>query len=121
MTPVLKNLDLGSHIGFDEFVPDDAECFSVWITATVGPLGEEGGEQFQIRVCTPLYLKGEVMGGQAVWGRHALIVERYDPRLIRTKIETYLDRCRGDDWTAVAERVARIGLWEFEDYCPHPG
>ncbi|WP_425508353.1 Imm8 family immunity protein [Tahibacter amnicola] len=34
------------------------------------------------------------------------------------EIRRYCERCIGGDWKAVAQKVARIGQWEFEDYQP---
>jgi hypothetical protein len=118
MKAVLKDIDLGSPVGFEEFVPKDPNDFSVWITASVGPAEAEGADLFQLEVCTPSYIRNELLAGGGVWGRHKLLVDRYDPELIRKIIADRVDHCDGSNWVEVAERVARFAHWEFEDYQP---
>lgn len=107
--------------GVETYSPEDPECFDVWITASIGPVGEEGAELFQFRVTTPAYLARTVVGDEAQWMRHTLLVVRYDPQIVREALERYLDPLEGDDWNEVAQKVARIAFWEFEDYRPVEG
>jgi len=120
MKAIVKNIDLGSHVGFDEYCPEEEECFGLWITVHVGPDDEEGAHLYQILVCTPDWItkkyRHEHRHTGAVWGRHMLIVFRYDPDHIRREIERYVEGCTGKDFWEVAQKVARIGAWEFEDY-----
>jgi hypothetical protein len=45
-----------------------------------------------------------------------LIVFEYDyDRLLRT-IEQVCESTEGDTWQEVADRLSRLGAWEFEDY-----
>ena len=118
MKAILKDIDLSSTIGFKEFAPQRPEAFSIFITASIGN-ETEGADLFEIQVCTPEYLKEQISLKGALWGRHMLIVNRYDPLAIETKIKAYLDDCNGKDWPEVAVRVSRIGHWEFEDYQPY--
>ena len=120
MKAILKGIDLNSVVGFEEFVPDNYEVFSIWITAEIGN-ESEGADLFQIQVCTPGYLQEQVSTENAVWGRHMLIVDHYHPPTIRKKIEAYLDHCTGSDWKEIAKLVARMASWEFEDYQPFTG
>ena len=70
-------------------------------------------------VSTPAALNVLLARDGIVIGRHLLLVKRVD----RTRIEAFLaDRLRridGDSWDVVAEKISRIGYWEFEDYTPH--
>jgi hypothetical protein len=116
MKAIVKNIDLGSHIGFDEYCPEEEECFGLWLTVLVGPDNEEGGHLYQILVCTPDWITKKYHHTEAVWGRHMLIVFRYDSGHIRREIERYVEGCIGKDFGEIAQKVARIGAWEFEDY-----
>jgi hypothetical protein len=120
MKAIIKNIDLGSNVGFEEYSPDEATCFGVWIFLTAGPDDAEGGHLFDILVCTPDWLKKVYLSqqGGAVWGRHMLIVFRYDPEQIKNEISKYLEQCEGKDFWEMAQKIARIGFWEFEDYKP---
>jgi hypothetical protein len=120
MKAIVKNIDLGSHIGFDEYCPEEDECFGVWITVHVGPDDEEGSHLYQILVCTPEWIKQKNYPNGTAWGRHMLIVFRYDPDQIRREISRYVEGCTGKNFWEIAQKVARIGAWEFEDYVVLP-
>lgn len=99
------------------FVPDDGEKFAFLLQVMVGPEGEEGEESFDIEVCTPKWLAETYDQNEVVFGRHRLIVFKYDFEKISSAIRKYIgDHCTGDTWEEVAEKIARIGHWEFEDY-----
>jgi hypothetical protein len=50
-----------------------------------------------------------------------LIVKDYDPSLIKKLVRKFVERWSGESWHEVAQKVARIGAWEFEDYpVPNP-
>ena len=49
-------------------------------------------------------------------GRHHLIVMEYNFERIVRSIEDFIKQCTGADWNEVAEKIGRLGKWEFEDY-----
>jgi hypothetical protein len=118
MKIIVKNIDIGGPIPFDEFCPEDAGCFGLWITALIGPDCEEGGHLFQILVCTPEWIRKEYLARGAVWGRYMLIVSCFDHEQVRNEIARYLVGCSGKGFWEMAQKIARIGAWEFEDYQP---
>jgi Immunity protein 8 len=91
--------------------------FAVFLQLLVGPGPDrEGGEEsFNLTVCSPDWLRDAV---QPVVGRHLLIVNRFQFAEIESFILKYIDSCEGDDWDQVAEKIGRLGRWEFEDYKP---
>lgn len=98
------------------FIPDEPESFSFLLQAFIGPKGEEGEESFDIEVCTPKWLSKNYRQEDIVIGRHLLIVFNYNYDRIFQKIKSYVESCSGDTWNEVAQKVGRIGKWEFEDY-----
>jgi hypothetical protein len=92
--------------------------FRIWVHAMVGPQGDDGEESFDIGICTPSWVEEECRQGGFVVGRHHLVVLRYDVQFITTVIKEPVERCDGNTWKEVAEKVSRIGQWEFEDYKP---
>ncbi|MGE1005651.1 immunity 8 family protein [Ralstonia pseudosolanacearum] len=116
MKAIVKSIDTGSHVAFDKYRPDDETCFGLWLTVLVGPDDEEGGHLYRILVCTADWIKRECLHSGAVWGRHMLIVLCYDRDRIESEIAQYVDGCTGKDFWELAQKVARIGAWEFEDY-----
>jgi hypothetical protein len=114
----LKNIDMNSHVSLDDYFPDDEKCFGLWLTALIGKEGSSGGDYFQLLVCTPNWIKKEYSCQKAVWGQHMLIVFEYDLNIIKKELNSYLDKCIGDTWLSIAQKVGRIAAWEFEDYQP---
>lgn len=118
MKAVIKTIDLNDAIDFDQYWPDDEKNFGIWLTVQIGPDDQEGGHLFQILVCTPDWIKDKYYFQRAVWGRHMLIVFEYDKDLIVKEISNYVDGCSGTDFWDLAQKLSRIGVWEFEDYEP---
>ncbi|APR39179.1 MULTISPECIES: immunity 8 family protein [unclassified Paraburkholderia] len=116
MKAIVKSIDTGSHVAFDKDLPEDQMCFGFWVTVQVGPDNEEGGHLYQILVCTPDWIKTKYLHAGAVWGRHMLIVSHYDCDRIKSEIARYVEGCTGKNFWELAQKVARIGAWEFEDY-----
>ncbi len=69
-------------------------------------------------VCTPLWLQRVVREQGPVLGRHYVIVEQFSWSAISQFLTRQVEACTGDDWPTVAEKLSRIGRWEFEDYVP---
>ena len=86
------------------------------VTASIGPAGELGQELFQFTVCSPSWLAAEPMRKGYAFLRHILVIERWNPELVERAIGDLCRRVEGDDWHQIAERLARFGHWEFEDY-----
>ncbi|MCF7484267.1 immunity 8 family protein [Vibrio sp. J1-1] len=105
-------------VDFDSFWPEDTENFGFLLQAMIGPEGEDGEESFGIQVCTPEWLKSRYSENDVLFGRHMMIVFDYDIDRIKSHIVKYCDRCVGDNWSDIASKLSRIGLWEFEDYSP---
>src|SRR5260221_408716 len=100
----------------EKYTPEDLEGFCVSVRALVGPKNGEGEESFDIQVCSPKKLQEICQEQGFLVGRHHLIVCRYDAPTIKRLITELIERCEGDSWREVAEKVGRIGHWEFEDY-----
>jgi hypothetical protein len=100
----------------ETFRPDGP--FGIYIFAMVGPAGSVGEESFGITVCTPEWFE-QNMKGSVVSGRHHLFVKEYDYEELKSFFVKYCSTCTGNSWAEAAEKVARIGYWEFEDYRPY--
>jgi hypothetical protein len=98
------------------FKPQDPENFCFLLEMMIGPDCEEGEESFGIQVCTPIWLLSIMKKEDVIPGRHFLIVLEYNFERIYKKIKHLIENCTGADWSEVAEKVSRIGYWEFEDY-----
>ena len=119
MRAELKQLHSPDIYDLDSFQPKDPSNFGFLLQAMIGIEGEEGEESFDIMVFTPEWLKSNYAKGDIIWGRHSIIVFEYNIKLIRHHIEKYIEECVGENWQQIADRLARIGKWEFEDYKPY--
>jgi hypothetical protein len=96
--------------------PADPEHFGILVQAVLGPVGGEGEESFDIIVCTPSWIGAEAARDGYAWGRHYLVVPRYDYAMLERAVTELCATAEGPDWQSVAAILARYGAWEFEDY-----
>jgi hypothetical protein len=109
----LKRLTSTDAPSLETFRPEGP--FGIYIFAMVGPAGSLGEESFGITVCTPDWFE-QTMKESVRSGRHHLFVKQYDYEQLKRFLTGYCSTCMGSSWAEVAEKVARIGYWEFEDY-----
>lgn len=117
MNATIKSMWVDSAtINLDSYLPDNPECFGLWIEFKAGVKNESGADNFRLFVCTPEWLKNEHGWKSAKWGRHILIVSEYDLDMIRAEIGQCVESCTGEDWPTIAQKIARFAAWEFDDY-----
>lgn len=102
----------------EQYTPDPPYVFLLPLRAIVGSKGAPGEESFDIKVCTPEWLANMCEIEGFVVGRHYLVVAKYDFAALKNIIVKLIESCSGNSWQEVAQKVARIGYWEFEDYRP---
>lgn len=100
----------------ENYCPIPCDCFSITLQIIVGIQDQDGGESFCIDVCTPKYLIENFKQSDMIWGRHYLFVFEYNFSMIKKKIDEYFESINNGNWDDISEKMARIGLWEFEDY-----
>ena len=100
----------------ESYRPERSDDFGFLLQIFAGPEGGEGEESFDVVVCTPRWLERKHGQHEVVVGRHRLIVFEYDYDRLVKMIELYCDSCEGNSWQDVAEKLSRLGKWEFEDY-----
>ena len=115
----LRFLHSPDVLDLKRFVPSDPDVFGILVQAMVGPHGEAGEKSFDFIVCTPAWLATENFELGYRFGRHHLFLKRYDYSVLWRALEKLCNTTSGPDWTTAAERLARYGHWEFEDYRPH--
>jgi hypothetical protein len=99
-------------------LPATPEDFSFYLEVRVGAAPKGGGEAFGVTVCSPEWLAKKCETEGYFPGFHHLVVpfEDYDERKLRDFIDTWVSRCEGSDWEAIAQRLRMFGQWEYEDY-----
>jgi hypothetical protein len=115
MIAELRRLHSPDVLDLPTWVPEGEE-FAILLQIMAGPQGSPGEESFDITLCTPTWVKRQAEEEMIVSGRFLLIIAHYDYGLVYRYIATYLSKCSGDEWPEVAEKIARLGHWEFEDY-----
>ncbi|SRR6266702_2037407 len=120
MRAELKSIT-SADVNFDTYNPEDEDCFSFPIEMVIGYEGGQGGNLFQMIVCTPAWISRENQGKAAVIGTELLIVFRYDWPAILSAIQDLVSGCTADDWPTLAQKLSRFADWEYSDYRPHNG
>lgn len=116
MTAQIKRLHSPDIDDLASYYPEDEECFGFLLQAIAGPRGLPGEESFDMIVCTPQWLIKQHRHEDVVVGRSHLIVFEYDFKRLSLFLERYAERCSGHTWREVAEKLSRLGNWEFQDY-----
>ena len=107
---------VSTDIDLDTFSPEDPDNFSFLLLAFVGPFDSEGEEQLQLVVCTPKALAARVESEKVVFGRPLVIVGSSDVPQILRAVRKEIESIEASSWNLVASRLARLGLYEFEDF-----
>jgi len=91
---------------------------TILIQMMIGPAGAPGEESFDVVVCSADALARKASEVGPVIGRHYLIIESWDPELVLGFLRRSVEALDEPTWVALAEKISRIGRWEFEDYVP---
>ncbi|MGM7648889.1 Imm8 family immunity protein [Nocardia sp. JW2] len=89
---------------------------AVAIRFLAGPQGMRGEESFDLLVCTPRWIAEQVNLTGMIIGRHKIIVDRIDLDAVTQYLRGYVAGLDEPTWPELAAKLARIGMWEFEDY-----
>jgi hypothetical protein len=104
------------EVTLKEYQPERANNFGFLLQMIISPEGEEGEESFDIMVCTPDWLKDNHSKDEIIFGRHHLIVFKYDYQAIYQKLAKYVNSIEANTWDEISSLIGRVGHWEFEDY-----
>ncbi len=116
MRPLIKRICTIDGGDAATYRPKEADQFALVVRLFVGPSSGEGEESFDVTICTPSWLRAECQRDGFIIGRHHLIVLSYDFEFIRRTLTRLVERYSGATWEETADKVSRIGYWEFEDY-----
>lgn len=97
--------------------PADA---GIYVQIFVGTEDAPNGESFGLMIATPSWLLKEILRRGPLVGRHHLIVEEFNWPRIKKFLDDLIEGQEADTWTHLAERIGRVGWWEFEDYRESP-
>ena len=93
--------------------------FGILVMAMIGPAGQEGHESFDFMLCTPEWFSSNMRDDIAMGGHH-LFVRDYSYARLEKFVQDCCSSCGEETtWRAIAEKLGRLGKWEFEDYVPY--
>jgi hypothetical protein len=118
MKPTLKYLHSPDVSNLETYAPSSKQPFICLVQAMFSPEGGEGAESFDIVVCNPKWIAEKIQKSGPLIGRHYLIVSDFNFAEIKNTILGFAEQCEGSNWDEVAEKLSRLGHWEFEDYRP---
>ncbi|MGI5490978.1 Imm8 family immunity protein [Microtetraspora malaysiensis] len=95
---------------------DDAAHACELLEVYVGPRDQPGEEQFQLTVCTPAALAEQLQRHPFLIGRHWLFVAELHPDKVIEWLSDRIAALEAPTWVELAEKIGRIGEWEFEDF-----
>lgn len=116
MKATVKSLHSPDIPDLTRYMPKVADDFAFLLQILAGPSEGDGEESFDVFVCTPLWLRNNHQPSDIVVGRHKLIVFDYNYRRLVSFITGLVESCEGTTWQELADRIGRLGKWEFEDY-----
>ncbi|MGJ6969226.1 Imm8 family immunity protein [Streptosporangium sp. G11] len=96
--------------------PEDPNDFGILLQVFVGPASKEGSESFDIMICTPSFVARRIAESGIVDGRHHLLVSHFKKDDIEFYITKRVNAIDEPSWVEVANKLSRLGRWEFEDY-----
>lgn len=112
----LKSLFSPDADPLENFAPSGP--FGILVQAMIGPAGELGHESFDFMLCTPEWFAAR-MPNDITIGRHHVFMKGFNYSGLEKFVQDYCSKCEGESWRAVAEKIGRLGKWEFEDYVPY--
>lgn len=118
MRAVIKSFEGLGREEPDGYVSADPENDAFTLRMLIGSPDTPGMESFDVTVCTPGWLGREVRDHGPQIGRHYLIVDFLDLAKAQSFLRRRVEQLMAPTWQELAEKIARIGYWEFEDYQP---
>lgn len=115
MKAALRRLHSPDVYDLSSWAPED-EDFGIIVQLLVGPEGRPGEESFDITLCTPGWLAERVRKDGIIDARHHVVVDAYDYDRIERYLRDRVSQLEGSSWDELAQRLSRLGHWEFEDY-----
>jgi hypothetical protein len=118
MRAELKHLDLEPD---PATLSGDPAEFSLLARMIVRPPDSPGEESFDVTVCTPEWLAEACRKTGGIYDpRHHLVVnfDEFDKRALHEWLAARVRAAEAETWDELAERLGRLGYWEFEDYTP---
>ncbi len=115
MKAIIKNFDSSDVFDLKGYIPDQSNYFGFPLALHIGSSFEKGEDIFYVFICTPAFILSDFSETNFVWGRHMIIVFKYDWDEIFTAIKEKVEEVSSDTWGDVAHEINKYAGWEFEN------
>lgn len=116
MRAKLKLLQSPDIDKLEEFIPDISDEFGFLLRIMVGSDEFDGYESFDVTVCTPKWLVEKYKPSDIIFGIHYIIMFSYNYNRLKEVLKKNIEDLEGNSWDELAQKIAKIGMWEFQDY-----
>lgn len=100
--PVLKMLISPDLPELETGAPADPSSFCILVQALIGTGDDDDADTFDIVVCTPDQLPGEMPPGGVLLGRGYLFMRRWHYQRLRDTVVGWCERAEAPDWPQAA-------------------
>lgn len=106
----LKKIEI-EGVDASSFWPDDEYFFSILLNLSIGPEREYFSNNYSLKVCSCGFVR-EFYSAPTVL-INTMITKNYDFEKIKSKIESLIDGCEGEDYDACVTKLSMIFLRNF--------
>jgi hypothetical protein len=107
----IKSQDCADHDPIEEWVPEDKFDVNLWMNFTIGPIGFDGGDNFQAHIIT----KSAISDEPNKKGRMIIIDYFNFDELIKVINSIFKDK-EFSTWDEATELLNKSLYWEYENY-----
>ena len=115
MKAEIKYLHSPDVSDLETYQPKELDNFGFLLQIFVGPKGEKGEENFDVLVGTQKWLASP-HNKTGTTGEHDMVVSEYNYEKLLETLKKQIESIEGKDWNDLAEKIGKIGKWEFENY-----
>lgn len=111
MKPLILSFDCVDYDPIDLWVPENCYDVDFWMNFTIG-YDQGGGDNFLLHVVSPINLQGPESD------KYAIVLTEYSWNLVLERVNNILEKCHGNNWSEISEKLSNHMYWEFENYKP---
>jgi hypothetical protein len=118
MKAEIKYLNSPDIYDLELYIPKEKDNFGFLLELEIGILNKEGGDLFNVMVCTPKWFSENYKSVKIIFGLHFIFMFEYEYTILYNMILNYINNIEEETWDGIALKLSYLGKWEFEDYKP---